>query len=673
MRSTVTEWAEIRAPMAFDSILVASTVFARRLRGARPTVKRLASILPLLVPVGLVIACGAGADDDVGESSSEVSSNEYGFATEPPARALADTHYAYDLRTNIGKCSTDRVEWTLVEAPPGATLKLPTTKSTLTKGSTLVHESGGDDRESVKVDWDLGGIGPGKYAFAVKWRAWTDCGAFRKGSWGPEVTQSWALEVIPNHWYSGDLHVHTRHSERGDEAGSVYDYYRRAVNGIGDDDGRTFASRSRDSLRGRLHWLVFSDHTNNEKEECGRHFSTYCQPGAPIEQATGRDVVRHYTEESKGEILLVTGAEISNDEGGHFGFLPKNPFPNHPLYAPGYGAEPTQYDYDSGFGPGNFRERWVDPTATNAEEIALMRKMGGLAIVNHEDSFYRNWIKYDWSTDDFDGLEVWNGGMRHDKWDDSAYNGGLDLNPIAERDRLSIDIPEPQVMRSYIGMLKHGRWPFALVGGSDTHDYNEVVCGGLLCDPTNAELASPTTTVWADDFVWANGASGVADGIAAGRVVVHDTSNFIDLRITYRGTEYKIGDTIDGYVPGEPLSFRAIGHLGPFVDGDNRVLLALGTSGDEASRRVDVLYNSEDTTHFVPKLKGKDYMRYLRPETSFDRTWETKIAAASFGGPTVTRKSFFVWSQFIPWHSPAFFYTNGRDMVQTGAIRIQAK
>lgn len=610
--------------------------------------KRAVALLPWLMVA--VAACSAGTDEDVAASADAIDTDEYGFTTEAPTQALADTYYAYDLRTNIGRCATDRAEWTIAEVPAGAKLVVK-------------------DRESAKVEWDLGGVAPGKYAFAVKWRAWTDCGALRKGSWAPEVTQTWTLEVRPNHWYSGDLHVHTKHSERDDSSGSVYDYYQRAVNGKGDDQSRTFASRSRDSLRGRLHWMVFSDHSNNEKEECGRHFTKYCKASEKMNEATGRDVVQHYTEESGGDVLLVQGSEISNEDDGHFGFLPLNPFPNHPIYAPGYGENPTKYDADNGYGPGVFRERWVDPKATNAEELALIHELGGLAIVNHEDGFYKNWVKYDWSSLDFDGLEVWNGGNRHDKWDDSAYNGGIDFNPVSKHDELTVDIPENPIHKSYIGMLKHGKWPFALVGGSDAHDVDEVVCGGAMCDPTNAEVASPMTTVWADDFVWTNGKTGVVDGIKAGRVVVHDTSNFIDLRIAYHGKEYMLGDTIDGYVPGDKLHLRAFGHTGPFVDGDNRVLLMLGTNGEESSRQVNVHYSSEDATHFVKKAKGKDHMRYIRPESSFDRQWDIELDAATLGA----KKTYFVWSQFIPWHDVAHFWGNGRDMAQTGVIRVVAK
>jgi hypothetical protein len=616
----------------------------------------------------LGLACSLGETEDVTAQGQGVGDDAYGFATEPPTMALADTFYGFDLRTAIGDCATDRVEWSLGEAPRGARLVLPKSHVTIEPGGKARHETGGEDREAAKVLWDLGGVEPGAYAFSVSWRAWLDCGAFQDGKWGPEVTQRWTLEVRKNSWYSGDLHVHTKHSERDDTSGSVYDYYRRIQNLATDDAGRKFANRSTESLRGRLHWLVFTDHTNNEHDECGRHFATWCASEDDVFNATGRDVARHFTEESGGEVLLVVGSEISNKEGGHFGFFPRNPFPGHPVYAPGYTDHPTLFDHDSGFGPGVFRERWVDPRATNQEEIDLGHAMNGLMFVNHEDGFPGNWVKYDWSSLDFDGIEVWNGGNGHDKWDDSAYNGGLDLNPISGNDELATSIPERPIFKSYIGMLKHGRWPFALVGGSDVHDYAEVVCGGLACDPTNAELAGPTTTVWADAFVWANGTTGIADGIADGRVVVHDASNFIDLRVTYKGREYMIGDTIEGYEPDSPLTLRAFGRTAAYVDGDNRVLTILGTNGDESDPRVDVLYNSEDESHFVKKLKGKDHMRYIRPESSFDRRWDTKIDRARTGA----KKTFFLWAQFIPWHNPVYLYGNGRNMAETGAIRIIA-
>lgn len=614
-----------------------------------------------------IIACSPS--DDAASDESEVNADDYGFASEPPTLALADTFYAFDVRTAIGKCSTDRVEWSLAKAPAKAQLLLPASKTKIAPGETKTHESGGADREAAKLVWDLGGVAPGRYDFTLSWRAWTDCGMFSGGEWGPTETKSWNLEVRKNNWYSGDMHVHTKHSERDDTSGSAFDYYQRMVSKASDDAGRRFANRSSESLRGRLHWLVFTDHSNNEKDECGRHFAKWCAPKEDLHHATGTDVVRKLTEETNGEVLLVQGSEISNKDDGHFGFLPRNPFPGHPLYAPGYTDMPTDYDHDSGFGPGVFRERWNDPAATNQQEIDLGHKMNGLMIVNHEDGFSGNWVKYDWSSLDMDGLEVWNGGLRHDRWDDSAYNGGLDLNEVAEGHKLTVNNPEKQIVRSYIGMLKHGRWPFALVGGSDAHDFAEVVCGGAACDPTNAEFATPTTTVWADTFVWANGKTGVADGIAAGRAVIHDSSNFIDLRITYNGREYMIGDTINDYEPGSPLTLRAIGHTGPFIDGDNRVLMMLGTNGEESDPSVDVMYDSADDKNFVKKLKGKDHMRYIRPETSFDRTWEAKIDAKRLAA----KKTFFVWSQFVPFHDPKFFFGNGRDMAETGVIRILAK
>jgi hypothetical protein len=613
---------------------------------------------------GALSACALG--DEESELSQGAADGTYGMTTVPPTIALADTFYDYDLRTTIGACATDRVEWTYRAGPEGSALELPRSGARILPGASHLHESGGPDRESGRVRWDLGSVGPGVHRFVVAWRAFRDCGP-GGGAWGPEAVQEWSLEIRDNRWYSGDLHVHTKHSERGEESGGARDYYRRMTNAAADDAGRTFGDRVRHSLRGRLHWLVFTDHTNNEHAECGRHFPRSC--GDDADGATGRDVAKRLTEESNGSALLVVGSEISNKTGGHLGFLPLNPYPGHRIYAPHYESNPTDYDRDFGFGPGIFRERWVDPTATSQREIDDIHAMGGLAMVNHEDGFVGNWVKYDWTSVDFDGLEVWNGAAGHDKWDDSAYNGGINLSAVAKGNRLTSELSPERLRKSWVGMLKHGRWPFALVGGSDVHSYREVACGGAACDPTNAELGAPMTTVWADSFVWANGQNGVVDGLRTGRVVVHDASNFIDLRITYEGREYMVGDTIDGYVPGSVLSLRAFGHASHYVDGDNRTLMMLGTNMDATDASVRVLYSSEDEEHFVPKRLGKDHMRYIRPGASFDRSWEVRLDERSLGAG----RTYFVWSQFIPWHNPLYFYGNGRDMALTGAIRVKAR
>lgn len=588
--------------------------------------------------------------------------DDYGFATEPPQMALADTFYSYDVRTNIGACSTDRVRWRLVDAPAGVVLEIG--GATIAPGEEHQHDDGGSAREQAKLAWDLIDVAPACHAIEIQWEAWRDCGALDDGDWGPTMVQRFELAVRSNHWVSGDMHVHTRHSERDDDAGSAHDYYRRMTGEVADDSGNDFADRRYRSLRGRLHWLVFSEHTNNELEECGRHFAPWCDDGADLEVATGRDVARALTE-ADPSVLLVTGGEISNRFDGHFGFLPHNPYPGHPLYAPDVAAPVTDFDYDAGYGPGVFRERWVDAAATNTEEIDLIHAMGGLAIVNHE-SAPTFWIEYDWTSLAFDGLEVWNGGNRHDRYDDDAFHGGLDVGDITEDNALVGELPEDPIEHSYIGMLKAGRWPMVLVGGSDVHDFNEVVCEGGPCDPTNAQLASPTTTVWAPEFLWTNGNTGVFDGLAAGRVVVHDRSNFIDLRVVHDDGERKVGDTIAGYVAGDALQLRAFGRVSNFVDGDNRVLLVLGTSGDLDDRNVDVLYSSEDDDHFVESLQGKDHMRYIRADSSFDRGIEITLDSSQLG----RNGRYFIWAQLVPWHNPLYLYGNGQDMAETGAVRI---
>src|SRR5690606_22968601 len=108
------------------------------------------------------------------------------------------------------------------------------------------------------------------------------------------------------------------------------------------------------------------------------------------------------------------------------------------------------------------------------------------------------------------------------------------------------------------------------------------------------------------------------------------------------------------------------GRVADFVDGDNRVLLILGTSGDVGDPQVDVLYSSEDDAHFVTWLKGKDHMRYIRPDSSFDRGITATLDRGRLGRAGV----YFVWAQFVPWHNPLYVVGNGQDMALTGAIRV---
>jgi hypothetical protein len=98
------------------------------------------------------------------------------------------------------------------------------------------------------------------------------------------------------------------------------------------------------------------------------------------------------------------------------------------------------------------------------------------------------------------------------------------------------------------------------------------------------------------------------------------------------------------------------------------VLLILGTSGDEDDRVVDVLYNSEDATHFVQPLVGLSEMRYIRPDSSFDRQIEVTLDPGQMGAAG----TYLVWAQFVPWHNPVYAFGNGRDHALTGAVRLRA-
>lgn len=580
----------------------------------------------------------------------------YGFTTQPPETVLADTVYTYRVRTTTGGCALKQAIWRLEQAPTGVSLETDT--GAVTAEAELRISQAEVSKRSLRLHWNLGNVAPGSHDFTLSWQAQTQC-PFHSAQWGPIVQQQWTVNVHPNDWYDGDLHVHTQHSERGPEAGGIYDYYRRMVNLAADDNGDTFADRRRYSPRGRLHWLVTSDHTDRTYQECGAHFYAWC--GGDVHSATGLDVAKYWTEKAPST-LIVMGAEISNLFLGHFGFIPLNPYPNHPLYAPNYAEKPTHYLQDNGYGAGVFRERWVDTNTTNSEEMAQIHELNALAIVNHEAG-PAPWVTFDWTTRNFDGIEIWNGGLLHDRFDDHAYHALLKLNPVIFQQQIKASLAAPPRAFSWIDLLKAGHWPMAAVGGSDTHDFNEVTCDRQLkCKMTRVGFATPMTSIRATHFVWADGHNGVVDGLRQGRTVVHDGANFLVMHAEYEGKRYQIGDSIP-YRVGSPITLRAFGRAAKNALNNSRVLLTLGTSGDIADRNVDVLYNARNTAHFISSFNGQTHMRNIESDSNFDRSVDITLSEEQ-----LKNGRYFIWSEFLPITSSRLLV--GKDIALTGAIRV---
>lgn len=86
-----------------------------------------------------------------------------------------------------------------------------------------------------------------------------------------------------------------------------------------------------------------------------------------------------------------------------------------------------------------------------------------------------------------------------------------------------------------------------------------------------------------------------------------------------------------------------------------------GSAGGETTASANT---SEGASHFVAAMQGKDHMRYIRPDSSFDRG---VTAALDDPGPN---GAYVVWAQLVPWHDPVYAVGDGRDMALTGAIRV---
>ena len=98
--------------------------------------------------------------------------------------------------------------------------------------------------------------------------------------------------------------------------------------------------------------------------------------------------------------------------------------------------------------------------------------------------FELEWVEYDWSSLDFDGLEVWNGGNRHDQDDDSAYHGGIDLGAVTSGNLLTVyaNIKDLKVKKG--DSVSRGQTIAAVRGGNPSFLHFEVREGFESVDPT---------------------------------------------------------------------------------------------------------------------------------------------------------------------------------------------
>ncbi len=263
----------------------------------------------------------------------------------------------------------------------------------------------------------------------------------------------------PGAWYAGDLHVH-------------------ASGASNDTDGISFPEDIARIARERgLFFVVLTDHSNSTGSD---PFTTDEDPAlfnmGP--EFPYWDLAASLSE--PGAFLMVDGNELSPrrpDTGptGHVGCIP-------PVLD---GFDLSGAFVDRPFGAVN-----------GAETVAQANARDCFTVVNHPYGPLP-WTRYDWTSFQYDAMEVWNGGA------------GIGFSPT-ER-------------------AAHDAWRCDLVAGRDvvplgTSDVHRVFTEppGFLGSPA---LGWPRTSVFSAAPDW----PGLVAGLSAGHVVVHEGDSWLEL------------------------------------------------------------------------------------------------------------------------------------------------
>ncbi|HCP47711.1 MAG TPA: hypothetical protein DIU15_16840 [Deltaproteobacteria bacterium] len=270
-------------------------------------------------------------------------------------------------------------------------------------------------------------------------------------------------------WFAGDLHVHSSGASN-------------------DTDGLSWPEDIAATARERgLDWLVLTDHSNSTG-------SMHCEdvedcPNLGPEFPWQDEVTRL----SDATFVMVDGNELSpvarspgmGEARGHVGCLPPR----------------DGFTFD-----GAFIDR-PDGDVTGASAVEQCVAVGGWAIVNHPFPGVP-WITYDWSTTTgFQGLEVWNGGLRWDQGDERALAAweclvasGASVVPVAGSDnhKISIAIPGTELDPP----LGQPRTSVALEPGTPLTwpaIRNALAAGRVLLHEENTEIVAsrdPESATW---------------------------------------------------------------------------------------------------------------------------------------------------------------------------------
>ena len=342
-------------------------------------------------------------------------------------------------------------------------------------------------------------------------------------------------------WLAGDLHVH-------------------ATGASNDTGGDSLpADIARVARERGLFFVVLTDHSNST----GSDVTTSEEDPALFNMGPEFPYWDRAAELSvAGELLLVDGNELSpiaagdppTEPTGHVGCVP---------------ADLEAFDRE-----GFIRDR-PRGTVSGADTLQQARDRGCFSVLNHP--WGTPWISFDWSSFDYDAIEVWNGTLGLDRLDGFGQ-------------------------RAWRCDLLQGRAVTA-VGGSDNHRVNREPPG----DPTHPALGYPTTWVFAAERTW----PAIVAGLRAGLTSVGDGASRL---------------AIDGYDEGGALTrgaglryVRLRGHLDESSPA-SRVRL-VHTTACEDTRAAD---------REVPTLtEGAETLTTIEPGADFD------LVVSVDGGPGV--------------------------------------
>jgi len=287
---------------------------------------------------------------------------------------------------------------------------------------------------------------------------------------------------LPQDWVQGDTHVHTYIStDAGAESTPA------AIRDVG--------------LREGLEWALMTDHSNATGSEAYCHGDPV--PNDCVEQPELWNLGPEFPlwddarTKTDATFLLVDGNEASPVDA----IKP----PSTQLRQPT--GHTTVFPKD----PDTFDTNWqiLDRPAGSIQggwAIDEAHAHGALAFVNHPYSPLNAspWTDFDWSSFDYDGIEVFNASAQYD------------IGDIAALDAALCDWSE-------------GHYP-AFIGSSDVHRVL-VEPPGKLLEPA---LGSARTSVLVPSLEWSN----IVAAIEQGHTIAHDKDTFLDMRVTLAGQSH---------------------------------------------------------------------------------------------------------------------------------------